>query len=657
MCGIAGIQNIRHQRVENLQNKLLVMNYILKHRGPDGEGVWKNKTQSVGFGHRRLSIIDLNTTANQPMMSDSGLVVTFNGEIYNYLELRASLKDEWTFKTNSDTETILALYEKYGFKCVESLQGMFSFGLWNEKDKTLFCARDRFGIKPFYYMIKNDQFFFASEIKGLLPFIDEFNINEEAYSEYITFQYTISDKTLVNGIYQLLPGHALAIINGQVKIWKYWDVQYSIDYVNSVDYFEEKLGYLLQNSVVMHQRSDVPVACYVSGGIDSSLMAILAHQSSNGLHSLYHGRFTDYSGYDESKYAQCVADMLRLPLNIIDIKSSDFFNIIQNVIYYLDSPVAGPGAFPQYMVSKLASEQVKVILGGQGGDEIFGGYARYILGYFDQCLRAAIDGTYGNDNFPVSPESIFPNLGILREYKGLINTFWSDGIFQSLDARYFRLIDRSYDFSDEIDWRSFNKNTKESVYEKFKTIFNDVGNDKKIGYFDKMTRFDFKYLLPALLQVEDRMSMAHGLETRVPFLDQKLVEFVSTIPASIKFEGGKMKHLIKTTYGNKLPGMILNRRDKMGFPVPLKEWFSKDLKSMLFEILGTKVAHNRPFINSNSDFFKTLETNGQFSRKLWALLSLELWYQSFYDRHSYFKGLINNLMIQNHTHIISDVSI
>lgn len=637
MCGISGITNFNHQVIPQLEEKLHVMNKLLAHRGPDGKGVWTNSSKTVGLAHRRLSIIDLKVTANQPM-SENGLVIAFNGEIYNYIELRDSLKQDWQFKTNSDTEVILAAYQRYGKDCMVHLRGMFSFALWDDRKKTLLCARDRFGIKPFYYTSVRDQFLFASEVKALLPFLDDIQTNAEAFSEYITFQYTLGEQTLFDGIQQLLPAHALTISDGKMEIWRYWDVQYAIDYNHSHQYFQNRLEELLQDSMKVHLRSDVPVASYLSGGVDSSLMTVLATKETDDLFGMFHGRFTDYPGYDESHYAQEVADQIKRPLHVLDINAQDFQNNFEKVIYHLDFPAAGPGSFPQYMVSEYAAKYVKVILGGQGGDELFGGYARYVLAYFEQCIKAAIEGTYQNGNFVVTPESIIPNLGVLKEYQPMIKEFWREGLFSSLDARYFRLCDRSTDFKDEINWPSLNK---ELVFEKFKSIFNCSDNVKKEAYFDKMTHFDFKCLLPALLQVEDRMSMAHGLESRVPLLDHPLVEFAATVPADIKFEGGRMKHLLKTTFASSIPSSIRNRRDKMGFPVPLKEWFGGSLKEFAFDILGNSKARSRPFLNAESDFYKKLETNGQFSRKLWALLSLEVWYLNFHDKHAQYKKLLS----------------
>ena len=318
----------------------------------------------------------------------------------------------------------------------------------------------------------------------------------------------------------------------------------------------------------------------------------------------------------------------RPSLTFIDIDAGDFSNRIHDVIWHMDFPVAGPGSFPQFMVSELAAKHVKVVLGGQGGDEIFGGYARYLAAYFEQCIKAAIEGTYKNGNYVVTIESIVPNLGILREYKPMLREFWREGLFSDLDSRYFRLIDRSSDMTEEVDWHALDKNR---VFQAFQSIFNNPNNVGHEAYFDKMTHFDFKCLLPALLHIEDRMSMAHGLESRVPFLDHPLVEFAATVPADLKFSGGDTKHLLKRAFGGELPDSILNRRDKMGFPVPLKEWFAGELHDFVQDIFRSRAARSRPFMNADA-VLANFERAGQFSRKTWGLLSLEIWHQMFHDR-------------------------
>jgi asparagine synthase (glutamine-hydrolysing) len=510
---------------------------------------------------------------------------------------------------------------------------MFAFAIWD--GKRLFCARDRFGIKPFYYAIVGDSFMFASEAKALLPFLPDIETDASALAEYLTFQYTIGEHTLFKGIRQLLPGHALALENGQVKVWRYWDVKYEIDYDHSPRHFQTRLAELVDESLRLHLRSDVPVGSYVSGGIDSSLIAILAAKIDPVNRQSFHGKFTEFPGYDESGYAQLAADRAGSQLHVVDIKARHFRDHIDDVLYHLDFPVAGPGSFPQYMVSKLAAEHLKVVLGGQGGDEVFGGYARYLLAYFEQCIKAALDGNYRSGNFVVTIESIVPNLGLLREYKPLMQEFWREGLFGPLDERYFRLVDRSTDMEEEIDWQALDK---PRVFEDFRAIFNNQRNVRKEAYFDSMTHFDFKCLLPALLHVEDRMSMAHGIESRVPLLDHPLIEFAATVPADVKFEGGNMKHLLKSAFADTLPDDILNRRDKMGFPVPLKEWFAGELRDMAQDVFRTIKSRHRPYINADA-VLANFDTVGRFSRKTWGLLSLELWHQRFHDRAAEYRDI------------------
>ena len=636
MCGIAGFINISGNPLLNGTKALEVMGGLLSHRGPDDSGEWISYDQSVGLAHRRLSIIDLSSAASQPMHGANGTSIILNGEIYNYLELRKSFQDRWEFITHSDTETILATHDKYGPDCMSHLRGMFAFALWDESKKTLLCARDRFGIKPFYYAQIGETLYFASEAKALLPFLPSIETDPLAMAEYLTFNFVIGENTMFKGIKQLLPGHSLSVQNGFVRVSRYWDVEYGIDWSSPKSSFPSRLRELASDSIDCHLRADVPIGSYVSGGIDSSLMAILASRHDSNNQEAFHGRFMEYPGYDESEYAKLAVDSCGGNFNLTDITHKDFEENLRKVIYHLDYPVAGPGSFPQYMVSKFAAEKVKVVLGGQGGDEIFGGYARYLMAYFEQCIRAAIDGTYRNGNYVVTIESIVPNLGLLREYKPMMKEFWRDGLFDDLDARYFRLINRSSDMEREIDWSELNK---EAVFESFREIFLNTKNVEKGSYFDHMTHFDFKTLLPALLQVEDRMSMAHGLESRVPLLDHPIVEFAATVPADIKFSGGRMKHLLKEGFSDVIPGKILNRRDKMGFPVPLKEWMSNELKGFAQDVFHGMAQKNRPYVNA-SEVLKNFETAGRFSRKVWSLLSLEIWHQTFHDQQAYYKSLM-----------------
>lgn len=638
MCGIAGIINITNSNIEGLSHKLSVMNQLIAHRGPDDAGIWMNESNSVGLAHRRLSIIDLSNSAHQPMISSFGEVLVFNGEIYNHIELRETLSPHWSFKTKSDTEVILAAYKIWGVDCVKRFQGMFAFALWD--GERLFCARDQFGIKPFYFTRLGNEFLFASESKALLPLLPEIKTNRQAFAEYITFQYPMGADTLFDGIEQLQPACAMLISKEGYKSWQYWQLEHQLDLDHSSEYFTNQLEELVNHSIKLHLRADVDVGAYVSGGIDSSLIGLLGNKEKQTALPFFHGRFLEDLAYDESRYAQMAANRGQSPLHVLDITAENFKAHFTDIIYHMDFPVAGPGVFPQYMVSKMASNHVKVILGGQGGDEIFGGYARYVMAYFDQCIKAAIEGTYDSSDFLVTAESIFPNLEILKAYKPLLKRFWSHGLFEPLEKRYFSLVDRSSDLDGEVVLTSAEK---EYVFQRFLDHFNPARYQKPASYLDSMTHFDFKCLLPGLLHVEDRVSMANGLESRVPFLYTPLVEFVSSIPANIKFADGRMKHLLKKTYANLLPNEIIHRKDKMGFPVPLNEWIKGELKEYVYDLLHTAAARNEGWIDYKK-IINNIDKTGQFSRKVWGFLCYEVWQQTFHDKQAQYKSMLHKTL-------------
>jgi len=634
MCGIAGIYNLKGAPIKSISKYLDTMNMLISHRGPDDSKSWINKNRNLGFTHRRLAIIDLSENAAQPMIGNDNNLIVFNGEIYNYKDLQRELAKTWNFKTNSDTEVILAAYNKWGVDCLQYLRGMFAFVIWDEKNRKLFCARDRFGIKPFYYAFKENIFYFASEAKALIPFIEK-DIDINAFKEYLFFQFYLEGKTLFKDIKELLPAHYIIVDGTGIEVKKYWEVYYNIDFYHTEKYFIEKLRELVEESIRYHLVSDVPIGSYVSGGVDSSLVSLLARRFVDYEYAIFHGKFSYSEQYDESKYAKDVANKGQMKYYEIDINHNHFRENIRKVIYHLDFPVAGPGSFPQYMVSKLSAEHRKVVLGGQGGDEIFGGYTRYLIAYFEQCIKGAIEGTLNNGNFVVTYESIIPNLVSLRNYKPLLQEFWKEGLFESMDKRYFRLINRAPSLSDEVNWEYLEDYDPFIVFEK---IFNG-SNVGKEAYFDKMTHFDFKTLLPALLQVEDRMSMAHGLESRVPFLDYRIVEFAAVIPADIKFKNGEMKRILLKTFSKILPESILNRKDKMGFPVPINEWFKNELKDFVISIFRN--SPDRELLNKRV-ILERISSEPKFGRKIWGLLSLEIWFQEFYDKFNYFKKLTKN---------------
>ncbi|TME07142.1 MAG: asparagine synthase (glutamine-hydrolyzing) [Chloroflexi bacterium] len=636
MCGIAGAIDLSSRPIPDLGRRLDLMNEMQVHRGPDGHATWKHDRGHVGFAHRRLAIIDLST-GDQPMTDGHGSWISYNGEIYNYIELRAELGGSG-FRTTSDTEVALRAYQKWGVECLQKFRGMFAFSLWDDTTDTLFCARDRFGIKPLYYAEVNGVFYFASEIKTLVPFLPAVETDVDGLKDYLCFQFCLGGKTLFKGVRELLPGHMLTVRDGKVTVSRYWEVYYQPDFNHTGMYFESAIQDLVAESVALHLRSDVPVGAYLSGGLDSSIVASLAVEKEGPSFLSFTGRFGSDPAYDESGYARELADWKGFKMLDVDIGADDFVKTIEKVIYHLDYPVAGPGSFPQYVVSALAAKHRKVVLGGQGGDEIFGGYTRYLVAYFEQCIKGAIEGSMHSGRYVVTYESIIPNLVALKNYKPMLQEFWRDGLFEDLDRRYFRLINRAPSLGDEINWAGLGQ------YDPFET-FHGIFNGDNVGhesYFDSMTHFDFKTLLPALLQVEDRVSMAHGLESRVPFLDHRIVELAATIPADVKFENGNMKHVLRSAMRSKLPASISNRQDKMGFPVPLHEWITSPgpVRDFVRDVFSSQQARSRELID-NSRVLKRMDGETQFGRQIWGLLSLELWQRAFHDRAHEFRQRLN----------------
>ena len=409
------------------------MNDLIAHRGPDDAGVWVHERGHVGFGHRRLSIIDPTPAGHQPMRDDAGRWITYNGEVYNYPELRLELGG--SFRTDCDTEVVLRAHDRWGADSLDRLRGMFAYALWDEAEQELLCARDRFGIKPFYYAQVGDVLYFASEAKALLPFLPAIETDLEGLKDYLAFQFCLAGKTLFEGVRELLPGHRLRVRGGtgpggallggllRPRLRPHGEVlrgahRGAARRVGEAAPAQRRAGRRLPQRRARLERR----------------VASLASRAPGQRMKAFTGRFPEDERYDESRYARALADERDLDLTWIDIGVDDFLGSIESVIYHLDYPAAGPGSFPQYMVSEAAARESKVILGGQGGDEIFGGYTRYLIAYFEQCIKAAIDGTMHSGNFVVTYESIIPNLVALQNYKPLLKEFWREGLFEDLDA-------------------------------------------------------------------------------------------------------------------------------------------------------------------------------------------------------------------------------
>jgi len=633
MCGIAGVLNplsLEKQRVYSSQ--IATMMNAISHRGPDDSGLFE--TRFGVLGHTRLSIIDVEH-GQQPMYSrDKRYVVVFNGEIYNYIELRLTLIQEGVeFETFSDTEVLLNLLIHKGEHAIKELNGMFAFCFLDTHTGEWILARDHFGIKPIYYNVQQDGIYFASEIKALmcLPQVKA-EVNSKGMGHYFTFQFCLGDQTLYSGVNKIEPGYYLKGRANTIKEKKkYWSVDYTIDHEHSESYFLEKLESLLADSLRLQVRSDVPLGAYLSGGLDSSAVTVLASKVLGGGIPSFTGKFLEGEQYDESHHARAVCDQINGDMHQVAPTAQEFADLLPQIIYSLDEPLAGPGVFPQFMVSREASKHVKVILGGQGGDEIFGGYARYLVGYLEQTLKNSILGVNEEGDHAISLSSIAPNLGLLKQYKPMLSNFWKDGLFEGMDSRYFRLIDRSPDVSAILTAEARKQFNREEIFEDFKAIFNDVGTD---SYINKMTHFDLKTLLPALLHVEDRVSMAASIESRVPLLDPRITELMATVPPAMKFQGGKTKAMLKMAVEKMLPSQVVNRKDKMGFPVPLNEWMQKGpVRDFVLDTLLSKASIERGIYNKEI-LQNVANFSGVGARQLWGILSLELWHQQYIDKTS-----------------------
>lgn len=629
MCGICGIYHLDLSR-DVLESEIKSMAHTMKHRGPDDEGVFLDG--NLGLGHQRLSIIDLTSAAKQPMRSEDGRYwIVYNGEVYNYLELRQQLIGRGhQFQSHSDTEVVLHLFEEEGPDCVHKLNGMFAFAIWDKKDKTLFAARDRFGIKPFYFVYSGKTFLFASEIKSLLAAeVLEPALDHDGLADYLTFQFCLGEKTLFKNVRKLLPGHTLLLRpNGSLTLKKYWELDFNIDTDHTDEYFEQSLLRYLEDSIRIQLRADVPLGAHLSGGLDSSTVTCLASSLLDNPMHTFSGGFVDGPEYDETEYARIVAEAVNSIHHEVFPTADDFVNIMPHLIYHLDEPTAGPGLFPSYFVSKMASQNVKVVLGGQGGDEIFGGYTRYLIAYLEECIKGGIEGTQEEKKYVVDFYSILPNLTELDGYQPLLRYFFQEGLFESSDRRYFRLIDRSNGLRDLVSTGLFEGENGYQPFDAFIDIFNDGECHSLIN---KMTRFDLKTLLPALLHVEDRMSMAVSIESRVPLLDYRIAELVASMPPMIKYRGGRSKHIFRQVVQHLVPEGIFNRKDKMGFPVPLSEWYRQGpVREFVRDTLLGNQAKTRGFIKSE-DVEKRLDQERTYGRGIWGLLSLELWMQAFLD--------------------------
>jgi len=626
MCGFVGIIN-KDEHIVSSQ-LLKSMASVIHHRGPDEEGLFVDGP--VGFYHKRLSIIDLST-GRQPMTFDDCTIV-YNGEVYNYIELRDDLKKRGhLFKTTSDTEVILHMYKEFGDVFINDLNGMFAFIIYDKQRNRLLVAKDHFGIKPLYWYLDEKKIVFGSEIKAILKHPDIIAEPERKnLYEYLTFQFILGEETMFRNIYKVIPGHYITIdlASGKFNRVKYWEPNFKIDRYHTEEYFIVRLGEILDQAITQQLRSDVPLGSYLSGGIDSSFVTLLSASKYGKEFTSFTGSFEEGPEYNELDYAREAAKVAGSKLYEVIPTEREFIDLLPKLIWHLDEPVGGPGVFPQYIVSKLASEHVKVVLGGQGGDEIFGGYARYLVAYLEQALKGAIFESNEENEHILSLNSILPNLPFLRTYTPMIKDFMGADLFEPMDSRYYRLINRMGS-SKSFLTREFTAEYHENeIFESFSVLFN---HPDTLSYYNKMTHFDMVASLPGLLQVEDRVSMAVSIESRVPLLDRRIVDLISSMPAGMKFKGGEMKYLLKRTIKDLLPKKIMNRKEKMGFPVPLHLWAKNHAKDFILDTMLSQKAKERNIINS-----KCVETmissERPFGRGLWGILCLELWFRQFIDR-------------------------
>ncbi|MBN2569767.1 MAG: asparagine synthase (glutamine-hydrolyzing) [Deltaproteobacteria bacterium] len=644
MCGIAGLLRTDGLATDSDRRAVRLMMDALHHRGPDDEGFYSSGP--VALGHKRLSIIDLEG-GHQPMTTDDGtFTIVLNGEIYNYLELRTELANQGVcFRTQSDTEVLLKLFQREGVTCLEKLNGMFAFAVWNAGDRSLILCRDRIGIKPLYYIVDKERLAFASEIKAFTAAkLVKPELNMTALEDYILLQMSLTDGTFFKGVKKILPGHTLTLKNGSCRIERYWDLDFTVDESAECDEsaYVDMLQLLLEDAVRLQVRSDVPVGAHLSGGLDSSAVCCLSSKNIGSSLKTFTGYFSEGGIYDESQYARAVNDTLGTQGFFQEVNCEGIADELERLIYFMDEPQAGPGLVPQYSVSVLAREHVKVVLSGLGGDETFGGYARYYLAYLEECLKGAINETQREHDarFVVSFESLLPSLPLLKEYQPLMRMFWHHGLFEDPAKRYLRLMRRDignkyFNICHSDPERKQRVEGEESLggaEERFIAMFNA---SKAKSLLNRMLAFDLTIFIPALLQVEDRTSMAVSLESRVPLLDHRIIELAAKMPPTVKWKGGRPKHVFREAVKNIVPKMIWNRKDKRGFPTPIAEWFNGPLKGYVHEIMTSKRACERGLYDqalfSGSRSRVPDPGSRPFDRSLWGALCVELWHRKFVD--------------------------
>lgn len=625
MCAICGIIR-RDKKVE--ESIIYQMSRLMSYRGPDEEGYFIEK--NAGFGHQRLSIIDL-TSGKQPLYNeDKNLVLVCNGEIYNFKELRKQLEEKGhQFRTNSDNEVIIHLYEEKKEKCVDELRGMFAFALWDRREKTLFLARDRLGQKPLVYSLLGDGIIFASEIKSILLYPEiKKEIDMEALNDYFTYQAVPSPETIFKKIKKLPPAHYLIWKNGNLKIEKYWDVNFTrkIKLKDEIEY-QELLWEKLKEATKIRMIADVPLGAFLSGGIDSSTIVGLMSEISPYPVKTFSIGF-DVEKYSEIKYARKVAERFKTEHYEFMVKP-DVIEILPKLIWHYNEPFADTSLIPTYYVARETSKCVKVALNGDGGDENLAGYDRYY-----QTIKG------------MKIVNILRKLPLKNNIHILVKKFHlrlpSNFLFRAGDwlleaakrEPSYLYAHRMWIFSDELKNELLNEEIKRSLNTSSLSLLDFYWNKTDASLLEKMLYTDLHLYLPEVLMVKiDIATMANSLEGRSPFLDHKLVETVASFPPELKLKGRTSKYILKKKLNGFLPDEILKRK-KMGFSPPIKEWFKNELKDLLIDSLTGRKFKQRGYFNQKfidkmlKEFF---EDKRDWSHGLWLLLVFELWCRIFVD--------------------------
>lgn len=601
----------------------------IRHRGPDDEGFYVSG--QIGLGFRRLSIIDLSG-GHQPLSNEDGTVwIVFNGEIYNYRTLRQELIDKGhIFRTKSDTEVIVHLYEEYGTECVLKLRGMFAFALWDSVRKTLFLARDRVGIKPLYYYVGKDFLSFGSEIKAILadPAVGR-EVDPAMIDRFLTYLYVPGGQTLLRHLFKLEPGHALVVGDGERKAWRYWDLEFSGEANHqSSGELEHQLVELLDETVQLHMISDVPIGFLLSGGVDSTAMLSFAARKTDKPVSTYTIGFSSEGVVDERPFARLAAKRFGAKHYEISISPDEFADFLPNYVWYMEEPICQPPAIALYYVSKLASEHVKVLISGEGSDEAFAGYENYRNLFWFENLKTALGPLRGPVGSGMSRLGQLLHSRVLAKYGPRMGVKFEQYYLSRTSSPFDFFTRESRDlYSDEMA-QKVDKDESASATRKY------LSRAAGYGWLEKMLYVDTNTWLPDNLLIKaDKMTMANSVELRVPFLDHKVLEFAARLPRDQKVRGWTMKYLAKRALRGHVPDEILSRR-KAGFPVPYEYWLRNSLRKWVSEILLDSKTLSRGYFKRGAieELMKRSLGGPGYSKEIFSLAVLELWHRAFVDR-------------------------